>query len=275
MASENKFHLSTEAAELYNTQKVPTLFEPLARSTLDAVSIPTNAAALDLACGTGIIPRLLAERLPGADRLPGAGRIVGADLNQAMIDIAKINMPDSAHKVDWFACDVTELPFDDGEFDIAFCQQGLQFFPDKPKALTEIKRVLAPGGTFTFTCWSSVAPFSKAIADSVRTHISEKAEGQALSPFAFRDGAVISSMLAEAGFTVASATILQVDRRITPARAAIRKEILGLPFEQELRAKGEAVIDTVVAEIDTSLDRYRVGDGLVTPQEAHLFQAIK
>ena len=70
-----------------------------------------------------------------------------------MIELAQRTMPDSQHSVDWFVCDAGELPFEDGEFDIAFCQQGLQFFPDKPRALAEIARVLAPNGRLILTCW--------------------------------------------------------------------------------------------------------------------------
>ena len=116
------------------------MFSPLARATIEAISLPERAQVIDIACGTGIITRVVAAQLTGA------GRIVGTDLNSTMLEVAEKTMPKTSHVIEWFACDVTELPFGDGEFDIAFCQQGLQFFPDKPKALAEIRRVLKPEG---------------------------------------------------------------------------------------------------------------------------------
>jgi ubiquinone/menaquinone biosynthesis C-methylase UbiE len=128
--SEDKtFNLSTAAAQKYEIQKVPSIFGPLAEATLEAISLPPNARVIDVACGTGIIPKLLSERLLGK------GWIVGTDLNPAMIEVARSTMPHSRHRIDWYTCDVTQLPFEDGEFELAFCQQELQFFPDKPKAL--------------------------------------------------------------------------------------------------------------------------------------------
>lgn len=59
------FHLSIAAAEKYEAQKVPLLFGPLAKATIEAVQLTEHARVLDIACGTGIIPRLLAQQLPG------------------------------------------------------------------------------------------------------------------------------------------------------------------------------------------------------------------
>jgi len=128
MDAAKTYHLSTKAAEGYEQQKVPSLFGPMAKATLDVVSLPDGAQIIDVACGTGIISKVASERLAGQ------GRIVGTDLNPAMIEVARRTMPATHHRIEWFTCDVTELPFEDGEFNVAFCQQGLQFFPDNTKS---------------------------------------------------------------------------------------------------------------------------------------------
>ncbi len=46
---------------------------------------------------------------------------------------------------EWFEATAGDLPFPDGGFDLAYCQQALQFFPDRVGALRELHRVLAPG----------------------------------------------------------------------------------------------------------------------------------
>jgi SAM-dependent methyltransferase len=269
VSTTDPFNLSTTAAEIYESQKVPSVFGPLASATFDAVSLPENGHALDVACGTGIIAKLLAKHLPGK------GRIVGTDLNPAMIALAQKTMPASQHSIDWFVCDVGELPFEDGEFDIAFCQQGLQFFPDKPRALAEIARVLAPNGRLVLTCWRAISPLFQEVSNSLNKRVSEKSAKQALHPFSFRDGEVIASLLRGAGFRLTSASSLLVPRPLTPARAAIRREILASPYEKDLLEKGDEVIDAIVADVDAALEQYRQGESLIIPQEAHLFEAEK
>ena len=233
----NTFHLSTAAAEKYESQKVPSVFAPLATATLDAVALPKSVRALDVACGTGIISKLLAERLSQGSR------IVGTDLNPGMIEVARNTMPDTDHAVEWFSCDVTKMPFDDGEFDIAFCQQGLQFFPEKLAALVEIRRVLAPGGKLALTCWCTVSPLFQAVSDSLGKRVSEEAAKKAIAPFAFRDGSLIASLLTDSGFRIVNHAKLLVRRPLTPARAAIRQELLASPYEAELLEKGDEIID--------------------------------
>jgi len=102
MNTADTYRLSTSAAEGYERQKVPSLFGPMARATLDAVSLPDGAHIVDVACGTGIIAKVAAARLGGT------GRIVGTDLNPGMIEVARRTMPASCHRIEWFACDVTD-----------------------------------------------------------------------------------------------------------------------------------------------------------------------
>ena len=92
MPEKNQFDLSTSAAESYQRQKVPALFAPLAEATLNSIKIPKQADVLDVACGTGAVARAV------ADRLAAPSWIVGADLNPAMIEIARRETPPNLHR---------------------------------------------------------------------------------------------------------------------------------------------------------------------------------
>ena len=269
MAETDAFRLSVAAAETYESLKVPSVFGPLAKATLDAVSLPPNASVIDIACGTGIVSRHVTHCLQGR------GRIVGTDLNPAMLKVAEREMPLCEHDVEWLMCDVVDMPYPDGAFDVGFCQQGLQFFPDKPKALAEIRRVLNDGGTLYVTCWQSVSPLFQAASDALRQRVSEKSADQALAPFSFRDGKLIASILTDAGFRVVNASTLSMERPLKPPRDAIREDLLSSPYEQELRDKGDDVIDAVTDDIVSALDSYRREDTIFVPLQAHLFQAQK
>jgi SAM-dependent methyltransferase len=135
-SSPEAFQLSTAAAEAYEAKFVPALFAEWAPQLVDVADIRPGQAVLDVACGTGIVARV------AADRLGGAGRVVGLDLNPAMLAVARRVRPD----VEWQQGDAAALPFPDGSFDAVLCQMALMFFPDRTRALREMGRVARAGG---------------------------------------------------------------------------------------------------------------------------------
>jgi hypothetical protein len=108
----------------------------------------------------------------------------------------------------------------------------------------------------------------------LKEHVSEGAAMQAVGPYAFRDKKVITQLLEGAGFSKVDVSKIVVERHFSPARAAIRAEILSSPYERELAEKGEETIAAVVDDIDAVLEPHRVGEGLIVPQDSHLFQMI-
>ena len=61
------------------------------------------------------------------------------------------------HTGDFFGqADALRLPFDDQRFDLIICQFGVMFFPDRPAAFREMRRVLAPAGRLLFSTWGAV-----------------------------------------------------------------------------------------------------------------------
>ena len=85
---------------------------------------------LDVACGTRIISRLAITYVEVS-----AGKVVGADINSVMLNVARHR---SAGKdIHWKEGSAMSLPFPNESFDLVICQQGLQFFPDRLKALTK------------------------------------------------------------------------------------------------------------------------------------------
>jgi SAM-dependent methyltransferase len=130
------FQLSLEAAERYEAMFVPALFAEWAPRLTDVAGIRPGQEVLDVACGTGIVARTV------ADRLGGHGRVVGVDVNEAMLTVARRILPD----LEWRQGDATALPFSDGAFDTALCQMALMFFPDRSAALREMARVVHRAG---------------------------------------------------------------------------------------------------------------------------------
>lgn len=102
---------------------------------LDLVGDVTGRDVLDIGCGAG----------PLAERLTQRGaRVSGFDSSARMIEIARKRLDDN---VDLQVADLAEpLPYDDDSFDVACASLVLHYLADWLDALSEIKRVLRPGG---------------------------------------------------------------------------------------------------------------------------------
>ncbi|MGI9353998.1 MAG: class I SAM-dependent methyltransferase [Rhizobiaceae bacterium] len=239
MKKSDQFQLSDNAAESYQRQKVPAIFAPMAEATLSAIVLPLGASVLDVACGTGAVARAVAARLDESSN------ITGADLNSAMIEVARQNIPADVHEHNFVVASADKMPFADSEFDLVFCQHGLQFFPDKPAALAEIRRVARLGGKLIITCWAGIPPMFQVVQDVLGRHIGETAANSAVAPFVWNDDALISSLIREAGFNCSDPDAIAVDRTMPASPAAMREEILATPNEPALRAAGEVAINSL------------------------------
>jgi ubiquinone/menaquinone biosynthesis C-methylase UbiE len=111
---------------------------PLARA-LQGVN---TSIVLDVATGTARMPLAL-FRQPTF-----TGRIIGLDLSRAMLREAAIKNKGYRDRLTLLWQDATQLPFSDEAFDAVTCLEALEFLPDANHTLTEIVRVLRPGGIF-------------------------------------------------------------------------------------------------------------------------------
>jgi len=106
--------------------------------------IAPGMRVLDAGCGTGVVA-VTAARL---------GAIVkGADLTPELLVRARENAQIANVNVDWTEADVEQLPFADGEFDAVLSQFAHMFAPRPDVAVSEMLRVLRPGGTLAFATW--------------------------------------------------------------------------------------------------------------------------
>ncbi|MBL6864060.1 MAG: methyltransferase domain-containing protein [Rhodospirillales bacterium] len=263
---ESGFQLEGKAAELYEMQKVPSMFAPLADATINYINILENDIILDAACGTGILARKLRRKL-GSDY-----KIVGADLNKNMIQVAQSLNNNVADSCEWHVADIYDLPFNSETFSLVFCQQGIQYFPDKNRALLEVYRVLKKGGRIVLTVWCKNSIFMRSVSRRLSDSISEEVGSKALAPFSY-NGELLEPILSKIGFCDFSVKRLTVNRIISSTKDSIADELMSLPIAESIRDKGKKILRSLVDGILEDMEGYVSGKNIVTPQDTLLIQA--
>lgn len=257
-----KFSVLGSAPAAYQKHLVPVLFQPLAEATLSWVTPGPGQRVLDVACGTGVVSRLAAAT---------GARVVGLDHNPAMLSVAREVEP----AVEWVPGDAASMPFADDSFDIAFCQQGMQFMPDPAKVLREIRRVLVPGGQIAVALWRgrSRTPGFAALVDVLDRHAGPAAGDVLRGPFALPDAGVLRELVTNAGFSAARMRIHLFAVRFASIQEFFDDEVAATPLAQSIPDLPEATRRAMVRDLTEALADYTDDDGVVFPIESHIVRA--
>jgi SAM-dependent methyltransferase len=134
-----------------------------------------------------------------------------------------------------------QLPFADGTFDAVVCQFGAMFFPDRPKAYSEARRVLRPGGAFIFNVWDRIEEneFADAITSALKSVFPEDPPlFLPRTPYGYHETANIRKDLAAAGFThAAEIATIPVRSRAKSAQDPSIAFCQGTPLRGEIEAR--------------------------------------
>jgi ubiquinone/menaquinone biosynthesis C-methylase UbiE len=269
--ANESWQLTGSGPDSYEHYQVPSVFGPLAEIFLRHVALQKGQRVLDVACGTGIVARQASQALGPS------GSIVGVDLSAKMLEVAATYSPTDGARIDWREGDATDLPCLDEEFDVVLCQQGLQFIPDKLRALAEMYRVLKPAGNIGLCVWRGIehSPCHSAISAAIKRHASEAIAKRFEAPFGFGDYDQLHSALSSAGFQHIDIQIVEVKRRLLPAAESIPGMIASTPVGPEVASLPKRTRSTIVEEVANALAAYREDDGFRIPQSTHIATATR
>jgi ubiquinone/menaquinone biosynthesis C-methylase UbiE len=129
------------------------LFEPWAKDMIARAAPSPGDFVLDLATGLAPVARLAAAAV-GA-----SGRVIASDISPAMLAVAAAR-PVEPHwaPIEYLECPASAIEADDDSFDMVYCSHGLEFFADREAALSEMYRVLRPGGLALMSAWAAEHP---------------------------------------------------------------------------------------------------------------------
>jgi ubiquinone/menaquinone biosynthesis C-methylase UbiE len=110
------------------------------RALIEACQINNEQQVLEVGCGVGTSAAHLAREI--------GCRVTGVDISERMIQRARerAQAKKVEHLTTFRTADVNQLPFPSDSFDVVFCESVLAFSKEKPKAVSEMKRVTRPGG---------------------------------------------------------------------------------------------------------------------------------
>ena len=193
MGDSESGQVSASAAKVYEEFYLPGLFAEWPPRVIDAARIEPGHRVVDVACGTGVLARAVAERVGST------GHTVGVDINTGMLNIAREKSPE----IEWRQAPAESLPLDDSSFDSVVCQFGLMYFADQKAALEEMMRVLRPGGSLAVVVWDKL---ENSPAYETETRLFQRVLGDEFSdesPSNLGDPQILQQLFASAGISAA------------------------------------------------------------------------
>ena len=256
--SESDLAFAGSIPQFYEQYMVPLIFEPYAADLARRVALRQPERVLEIAAGTGVVTRQL------ANLLAPTALIVASDLNPPML--AHAAAVGTSRPVDWRQADAMQLPFPDASFDVVVCQFGAMFFADKPKAFSEVRRVLRPGGAFLFNVWDSIE--HNEFADTVTQALALRFPNNpprfmARTPHGYHDPKTIAQDLARCGFDRTFELTTVAERsRASSARVVAVAYCQGTLLRGEIEANGPASLSEATDAVAAALEK-RFGAGAV------------
>lgn len=229
-------------AESYEHHFVPVIGEPVARLLIDAARPAPGERVLDVACGTGVVARLVVDAV-GPD-----GHVAGLDADPDMLEVAHTASP---RGIDWHVAPAQDMPLPDEAFDLVLCSIGLQFFPDKQQALCEMRRVLAPGGRVAWCTPGPIPPLFVAMDEALTAHIGPAASMFVHAVFSFHDADEARTLMEAAGFDRIDVRTTSVPLRVPPPADFFWQYVQSTPLAAataELDARARAALEAEVVE---------------------------
>jgi len=267
MSRHEQWHISSDAAEQYERIVARYILGPWAPVLIDAAGLSARERVLDLACGTGVVARAAAERV-GPD-----GRVVGIDLNPGMIAVARSLPAPVGARIQWIECSALDLHLPDASFDVVLCQQGLQFFPDKPLAMREMRRMLARGGRIALSIWNSTGRYNTAVGEALAKFVGDDVAVRFRASRQAPGNEELERLATDAGFFDVEVKVRVLDVHLPRPEKFALDHLAATPVAANLAVVDAEIREKIGAAVWNKLRFYMDGDGVTFPEETYFVTA--
>lgn len=236
--------IGSNPAENYERFFVPHIGAPVAEDLTAGAKLQPGERVLDVACGTGVVTRL------AANRVGATGSVTGLDIHPGMLAVARSATPPELD-INWSEGNAESLPFGGGEFDVVFCQMGLQFPTGKLAVLREMRRVLAAGGRVLINVPGPRPPLFEILADGLARHFSPQAATFANRVFSMHDVDEIRELMRSAGFNNVDVGSRLKDLRLPAPADFLWQYVYSTPLAEAAGNAGQVGRDALEHEVCT------------------------
>jgi ubiquinone/menaquinone biosynthesis C-methylase UbiE len=267
MIKQEQWHLTVQAAELYERYVARYILGPWAPLLVDAARLAPGERVLDVACGTGVVARIAAQRVGPA------GRVIGVDLNPGMIGVARSLPAPNGAPIEWHERSALDLRLEDASIDVVLCQQGLQFFPDKAVALREMRRVLDHGGRLALSVWNSAGIYNGAVGEALARFMGNEAAVRFCASRQAPAREELQRLAMEADFSAVEVRVSRINVHLPRLDQFALDHLAATPVAPVIAAADSEARKKIGASVMTQLQRYADGDGVTYPEETHVLTA--
>jgi ubiquinone/menaquinone biosynthesis C-methylase UbiE len=268
MNRPEQWHLSKDAAQRYERCVAHYILGPWAPLLVETAGIVSGERVLDVACGTGVVARIAAERAGIT------GKVVGLDLNPGMIAVAQTLPPPAGAKIEWLTRSALDLGLEDGSFDAVLCQQGLQFFPDKLTALRAMRRVLRRDGRLALSVWSSTGYYNSAVGRALEQFVGRETAHRFCASRQAPTKEELLQLVNDAGFADGEIHLAHLNVRLPRIDQFALEHLAATPVASVIAAADAETRAMIGAIVMHQLERYADTAGAVIyPEETYVLTA--
>jgi ubiquinone/menaquinone biosynthesis C-methylase UbiE len=268
MNTAAQWQLEGHAAELYERCVHRYILGPWVAPLLDVAGLRPGDRVLDVACGTGAVARVAAQRVGIS------GRVTGLDLNAGMLTVARSLAAPPGAAISWIERSALDTGLPDRGFDVVVCQQGLQFFADKTAALREMRRVLVPRGRLAISVWRSTGIYNAALGQALKEHLSVDVGSRFCASRDVPSDEELRRHAVAAGFQDVMLHVQRQMVRLPALRDFALAHLAATPVAAAVRAMSEAARAALGADVARQLAAYAEGDGVAFPEEVNVITAV-
>ena len=242
------------------------LYGAATETMLDLAGVQPGSRVLDVAAGTG------ESTLMAASRVVPTGHVVAADVSPSMLNVAaEAARKAGFNNIETRVMNAENLELDTNSFDAAICRIALMLFPNPPKALKEMHRVVKPGGKVAVVVYAALEknPFWEIFHKTARRlgNIPPPAPGEPWM-FALGEPGALEEVYRRCDFLNVSVHAAPITRRSQSAAAAVENMRKGAGDIREFMSRlNEADREQAWAEIEEKFRRFEGSNGFEIPGE--------